>query len=99
MPKRPYDFRLGSYAEEPTGGTPRVYEDLPVRSLVADDGAEFEVVWYPHRDAASLMGDVDSRPLHEADARGAVSPVEHNNQDRACVLKRGAVRYRKSWLI
>jgi hypothetical protein len=56
--------RLGSY-RKPAGGRMVERAALPARPVVEDDGDQLEVVWYPHRDAASLLpGDASSAANH-----------------------------------
>lgn len=46
-------LRLGD-SKPHGGGRVRKAEVLPPRTIV-DEGVEFESVWYPHRDALSLL--------------------------------------------
>lgn len=55
-------MELGTDRSKPTGGTPAPIEVPPARPSVVDEGVEFEVVWAPHRGAASLLGEFASRP-------------------------------------
>jgi hypothetical protein len=49
----------------PTGGRRAKPRALPARPSVVDEGDELEVVWYPHRDAASLLpSDTPGRADH-----------------------------------
>lgn len=50
-------MRMGDMTRSPRLAKPREVAALPVRAAIVDDGAEFEVVWYPHRDAAPLLSD------------------------------------------
>jgi hypothetical protein len=46
---------------EPVGGVRIERVAPPARPSVVDEGVEFESVWYPHRDAQSLLGDRSTR--------------------------------------
>jgi len=46
---------------EPEPGRRRLRVALPARPAVVDEGVELEAVWYPHRDAASLV--LNERPI------------------------------------
>ena len=87
--KRPYTHHTarGTHAAEgqraPVGGTPRVCEALPPRPTVVDDGVEFETVWYPHRDALSLLPEDCALPSTLATpATVSMQRQDHNQQDR-----------------
>lgn len=46
----------------PEGGVLADTTPPPARPAVVDEGVEFEPVWFPHRNAASLLGDEAARP-------------------------------------
>lgn len=41
--------------EDPVGGVLREYQCIPDRPSIVADGVELETVWFPHRDARSLL--------------------------------------------
>lgn len=76
---------LGQRLPEPTGGTVRERETLETRpNVIADDGTEYEVVWYPHRDAASLLDDSEIETRHEdhTQSRGEVQIKRRDPNER-----------------
>ena len=61
--------------EEPTGGTVRAREVLEARpNVIADDGTEYEVIWFAHRDAMSLLPDdpIETRHEDHTQIRGSI---------------------------
>lgn len=48
-------MRLGDCSRSPRLAKPVVREAVPARAVVVSEGVEFEVVWYPHRDALPLL--------------------------------------------
>jgi hypothetical protein len=46
---------------EPVGGVRIERIAPPARPSVVDEGVEFEPVWYPHKDAQSLLGERATR--------------------------------------
>lgn len=75
-------MRLGGGA--PAGGVQREVVTLPQRpDVIADDGTVYEVVWFPHAAAPSLLGDEVSRPSTlTAVCPVAIVPEDRNQKDR-----------------
>ena len=69
---------------EPTGGIPVDLTPPPTRPNVIDEGVEFEIVFFPHRNAPSLLGDEVSRPstLTLVPAPVRLTPEDPNTKDR-----------------
>jgi hypothetical protein len=52
--------------------------------VIAEDGTEYETVWYPHAAAASLLPDGGPSRQSTLVTRGTVRiiPTDHNKKDR-----------------
>jgi hypothetical protein len=64
-------MRLGDCTRSPRLAKAVVREAVPVRPTTVVDGVEFEVVWYPHRDALPLLSEdypsINGAPLDTLD--------------------------------
>lgn len=69
---------------EPTGGARREPMTLPARpGVMAEDGTEYEVVWYPHAAASSLLPGDFSRPSTlQTIGTVRIAQEDHNKKDR-----------------
>jgi hypothetical protein len=54
----------------PTGGRLVTRQAPPARASIVDEGIEFEPVWFPHRDAASLLPEDESAGANHTTTRG-----------------------------
>lgn len=71
-------------SSEPTGGTRREPVTLEARpDVIAEDGSEYEIAWYPNADAASLLPDDFCRPSTlKGIGTVRIVPEDRNQKDR-----------------
>lgn len=69
---------------EPTGGLrPKPVTLAPRPAVIAEDGTEYEVVWFPNAAAASLLPGDFSRPSTlQSIGTVRITQQDHNKKDR-----------------
>jgi hypothetical protein len=73
--------RLGSY-KKPEGGRMVERPALPARPAVEADGDVLEVIWYPHKHAASLLPEDASSAADHTVERGRIARSRGLNAKR-----------------